>query len=516
MSLKLIIGIILPLVAVVSLIILGSININFIIETKTVESVKFNDLFTTNYGSNIFVPIQNITLTNNYFLPKRVTLPKIVVCLSDKEGIKPKQNVRVMYNEGVAEETSDLSDLFAPSAFRSLSYSSYASAKNIEIQKNNKKEVKLLIEPIYVSHDSYDYYSRNIVDSYLDYDELLLIESKSSTYNCQSLESKELDSAVRINVTDRSITSLNYNKKGLRKDFRLLSFNGKLWLMGGHLDEPSGDYSPTYNDVWYSNDGLNWTLATENAAWKPRILFGAAVFKDKMWVIGGWSGSTTMNDVWYSEDGINWVLATPNAQWQARYTHDVVVFDNKLWVLGGYTTHDMNDVWYSEDGINWVLATPNAQWQPRNRLRATAFNDSLWISGGSTFGDDGNFADVWYSKDGKTWIQSTQSDQWTSRRDHGFVSYKEKLWIFGGVDYGYSFLGDIWLSYDGKKWISADNSGALKGTEFSKRGQFGYTVHNGEIWIVGGAGNTYSSYSSGIPTSQKDVFHFSPNPEYIV
>ena len=44
-----------------------------------------------------------------------------------------------------------------------------------------------------------------------------------------------------------------------------------------------------YNDVWSSLDGLHWEQMTDSAPWHPRIWFSSLAWRDRLWVIGGWS-----------------------------------------------------------------------------------------------------------------------------------------------------------------------------------------------------------------------------------
>lgn len=53
------------------------------------------------------------------------------------------------------------------------------------------------------------------------------------------------------------------------------------------------------------------------------------------------------NDVWFSNDCVNWVQANESAPWTARFGHTSVAFNNKLWVVGGLAESFQNDVWYS-------------------------------------------------------------------------------------------------------------------------------------------------------------------------
>lgn len=204
MDLKLIFGIFIPLVIVVSLIVISSLNIGFSIETKTVQSLKFDSLFAQQNQAKDSVTIRNITITNDYFLSKRIKLPSLMICLNDKEGIKPRQNLQVRYNEGISYPSSENRMFEAAAMEKSISSDYYGyygtSTKAIEISAHNKKQVKVLIDPQILYNYNYNYQDMN---NYKDYDELLLIEKKSDSYTqCQNLESRELDNAVHIQITE--------------------------------------------------------------------------------------------------------------------------------------------------------------------------------------------------------------------------------------------------------------------------------------------------------------------------
>ena len=173
------------------LVILSTANIGFSLEKQDINSVQFSSLFVDKNSPKNNIPIQTITITNDFFLPKRYELPRPIVCLNDKEGIKEIQNIQVKYNEGSYTRGSNV-PIFDEIFF---DYN-YYSKQSIELPAESKKQVKILVEPKYL----YNYDTE--IDSYREYDELLLIESKDSSrysYNsCQSLESKEMDSATHI------------------------------------------------------------------------------------------------------------------------------------------------------------------------------------------------------------------------------------------------------------------------------------------------------------------------------
>jgi hypothetical protein len=45
---------------------------------------------------------------------------------------------------------------------------------------------------------------------------------------------------------------------------------------------------------------VNWVQATPGAAFSGRYGYGAAVFNNLMWIIGGNESGTYKNDVWHS------------------------------------------------------------------------------------------------------------------------------------------------------------------------------------------------------------------------
>lgn len=199
MNIKLIFGIVIPSFIIIVLVVLSRIDIGVSINKETVESVQFNSLFTNQSQTRNNIPIQTITLNNNFFLSKKFELPKLIVCLNDKEGLKQRENLQVRYSEGRYSIDSDI-PIFQDLIYDDHSY--YSSKQTVEVPANSKKQVKILVEPKYI----YDYgsgneYAKNVIESNKLYDELLLIQKKNNGryyYSCNDLSSKELDSAIRI------------------------------------------------------------------------------------------------------------------------------------------------------------------------------------------------------------------------------------------------------------------------------------------------------------------------------
>jgi hypothetical protein len=281
-------------------------------------------------------------------------------------------------------------------------------------------------------------------------------------------------------------------------------FDNKIWILGGH----SGTDAKAKNDVWYSSNGVDWTQATSSASWSARDGHTTVVFNNKMWTIGGNTcdgpsyegGIGYKNDVWYSIDGINWIQATSSAPWPARYTHTSVVFHDKLWVMGGQVSpaySKINDVWYSSDGVNWTQATDSAPWVARCSLISVVFNDKIWVIGGNgpDRWDAPNQKDVWYSSDGKNWVQATSSAPFGDRAEHESVVFDNKIWIMGGSSANFA--------QDSKNdvWNSSDGvnwTQVISSTSWPPRLYHTSVVFNGKIYIIGGRGNFEGDWGKGV------------------
>lgn len=177
-----------------------------------------------------------------------------------------------------------------------------------------------------------------------------------------------------------------------------VAHKGWLWVIGGQT-MPAFSQSPErfYRDVWRSRNGKDWEqVQPREPYWSPRgMIGGAAVFRDRIWILGGGTYDTPAtpkrkfyNDVWSSADGVAWTRHTEKAQWHPRQYHDVAVWDNKLWVMEGYAepAGNRNDVWWSADGVNWVeVQTP---WKPRHAASLFLHNNALWMVAGNNMESD--------------------------------------------------------------------------------------------------------------------------------
>jgi len=247
-----------------------------------------------------------------------------------------------------------------------------------------------------------------------------------------------------------------------------------------------------------ADDAPNWIRVAEHASWQSRDSQGEAVFKDRLWILGGWFNSfeAPPRDVWSSTDGRSWHLVQKVAPWKHSDLPMTVVHNDRLWIMGGWYNGRLpghsatNEVWSSSDGEIWELVTPHAGWSPRLAAGAVVFKDQMWILGGTEdyyFGDAKSLrSDVWHSSDGKQWEQSTESAGWSPRAYHSAVVHDGKLWVIGGGNYvpDYEAHNDVWCSEDGVHWKEVTSH-----APWHPRLWFSSVVYRDRMWVLGGWSN---------------------------
>jgi hypothetical protein len=130
------------------------------------------------------------------------------------------------------------------------------------------------------------------------------------------------------------------------------------------------------NIVFAQKKNPEWVQEAKNANWQARDSQGEVVYKDQLWILGGWFNSYVAppRDVWNSDNGKDWKLINRSAPWIHSDLAMSVVFKNKMWMMGGWYNGRLeghsasNEIWSSEDGIKWKLETKAASWSPRVRM----------------------------------------------------------------------------------------------------------------------------------------------------
>jgi hypothetical protein len=286
-----------------------------------------------------------------------------------------------------------------------------------------------------------------------------------------------------------------------------LVFKDRMWLLGGWNPGDKRHFPRICNnEVWSSTDGAAWTLEKPNtfvdrsfdptSDWEGRHTAGYAVFRDKMWIIGGdVNQGHYQNDVWNSSDGKSWTLVNAGrpVPWGPRALHYTVVHNDKIWVIGGQTMPAFSksdetfyrDVWNTADGVNWTKVEPQEPfWPQRGMIGGSAvFQGRIWILGGGTYDTPQNpqrlfYNDVWSSADGVRWTQHTEAAPWPARQYHEVAVFDDRLWVLEG--WNQSNRNDVWHSADGVNWSEVPQ------TPWKPRHAASVFVYDGSLWMVAG------------------------------
>jgi len=86
------------------------------------------------------------------------------------------------------------------------------------------------------------------------------------------------------------------------------------------------------SEVWSSRDGVDPE--------EPGGPVGGEAHSGvrRIWIVGGdCNRGHYQDDVWSSEDGVEWKLHTSSAPWTPRQYHGVAVYDGRMWIVGGIT-----------------------------------------------------------------------------------------------------------------------------------------------------------------------------------
>lgn len=284
---------------------------------------------------------------------------------------------------------------------------------------------------------------------------------------------------LRVSVNPLTYISAFSDREG----YAMIVFQEKLWLIGGY-DDDLGEY---YNDVWNSEDGLNWTKVTPNTPIKnkpqfpPRSQHSSVVFNNKIWVIAGRIGSERKNDIWYSEDGISWIEATPEASFEPRFNHTSEAFDGKIWVIKG---ERQTDVWSSVDGLNWEQTTSDIGILADDYHSSTVFLDKLWLFAGHDYFEQK--IQITNSNNGSIWLDNSQGDTFFSTYGHASLAFDDKIYVIGGIGND-DTVAALRYSIDGNDWtiISPENNNLRFAAPKA-------TIFKDKIWIIDSYGQIWA------------------------
>jgi len=258
-----------------------------------------------------------------------------------------------------------------------------------------------------------------------------------------------------ISKDGKNWTKTNLPESGLNSGYQeYVQFKNAIYALG----TMQGNYTNMQlsSKIVRTKDFKTWETLAEKSELPARVFYGATVFRDKIWLVGGYDGVNYFNDIWNSEDGVKWKRVVEKAAWSPRLVGTIVRFKNRLWLFGGgvidgekeNNPNSNKEVWSSEDGINWTQEMKtNTEKNWGWGATPVVFDGKLWLVGANR---DGNFASaVLVSDDGITW--QAQSAPWSPRGAVAVWVFNDKLFMTGGK-FSYQKNGEPVFVYSNDVW----------------------------------------------------------------
>jgi hypothetical protein len=186
----------------------------------------------------------------------------------------------------------------------------------------------------------------------------------------------------------------------------------------------------------------------------------------------GSSTRDSRNDVWFSEDGIDWTEADTSKSaemWAGRGGHKAVVCDGKMWVFGGRDQGELpsssddtvyEDIWHSADGEIWRKAADLPPWPEDSQYTVFSFKDSLWAIAQDYLGGGEYDEGIWRSE-GVPWLSIVNQPSYAK----GNVGLDRPVY----EDREYQFVDPIPDDLDGQVCIRTLNN---------------HKISSGDDWLV--------------------------------
>ena len=276
----------------------------------------------------------------------------------------------------------------------------------------------------------------------------------------------------------------------------------RMWLLGGDGGYDPNTQSTTKNTIWSSSNGVDWTQHAQLLT-EARSRGAAIVYANKIWYLGGTSisaGVTAFHaNVWMSSNGVDWTPYSHILKGNRVAFQSAAVFQDKMWLLGGADSDSPSGVrdtaWSLTDGNDWSVGTLGYS---VGKHTVGVINGKLWI-----FGGHGNASIMNYissSSNGMDWLTNSTNFLPSSLVDASIASLSGSIYIAGGTNTVTDPLKSVITSSDGEKWDSA--GGDLP----APRVMGSMVSFKNKLWYVGGWN------ADATPSLTQTVFVGTPGP----
>lgn len=246
---------------------------------------------------------------------------------------------------------------------------------------------------------------------------------------------------------------------GKRSGARMVNFRDKLWYIGGWRvqKDQNNEYS-WFNDIWSSNDGIEWQLETQNAAFSARSDFQLVEYEDNLYLIGGNEGNGSGGgynfkwDVWRSSNGKDWERLVHEAPFFYGEIGKAIVFNSKLYVFADDFRTRKSNIFSTTDGISWDIVQQRPLFDAIALYELYVTGGKLFLFGGYEYPGSDNINQLIYSTtNGVDWQIELPSSPIAGRLMSRVVEHGSKSFLIGGSDFRSNF-NSTHASEDGVNW----------------------------------------------------------------
>ncbi|MFH0947515.1 MAG: FG-GAP-like repeat-containing protein [Elusimicrobiota bacterium] len=285
---------------------------------------------------------------------------------------------------------------------------------------------------------------------------------------------------------------------GARSEHAMAVWNGRLYITGGYIGGIGW-----YNTVWMAPINADGTIGNWIDLTPQTPLLGArsghdmAVWNGRLYVSGGWDGSSNYSTVWMSSITANGTIGnwtTLTSMPAVRYGHAMSIWNERLYVSGG---SDSNTVWMASITANGTIGswtTLNTMPAARDSHGMAVWNGRLYVTGGYSYVTGGSvYSTVWMAplnSEGtvNSWTDLTPTAPLPDETSgHGMSIWNGRLYVSGGRDGTDNVKNTVLMAN-----INADGIGAWDTTLTAMpdvRKDHAMSAWNGRLYITGGSNN---------------------------
>jgi len=297
------------------------------------------------------------------------------------------------------------------------------------------------------------------------------------------------------------------NEPPVRVCHGALSYKDSLYVYGGHVPSDQGDFiTSVRSDLWEYN--LNTHHWKRMCNFEPLTETSPILYKDKMYIFGGfinsWRTSTIIEYDFNTRKYIKMTSeeenpSTVGAPPKGRSAYSAVVYKNCMYIYGGWDGHEsMNDIHcFNLDTKQWVQQPEQPQDCVAPCVRshsAWVWNDAMYVWGG--YGQNGHPVEL-YRYD---FLEEDPAKRWTKVNAKGTppcgrsrmkcLLSENRVFLLGGWDRK-TLLGDFWeFNMETLTWKQMKQTGLPKGIS-----QYSLTMHQNQMVVFGGCAEGASTNS---------------------